>query len=504
MYRMIVVEDKKITREGLCRLIDWETVNTQVVEALESGEAAISWLKQHPADIVLTDIEMDQGTGIELSEFIRRAYPQIKIIILTAFENFRYAQKAVELGVFAYILKPIRPNEVLEKVKSAVEALERERQQRQLVDDLKRQHLIKKIQEYLDGSLPPSQELRRHWEGMQGKRRFAVVSIKSGTYTHLSVSACQEMCDRILSESYVLRLHGFLVLVVVLSEEEKLTDDILNQLYDGLDPDFRVCAGKTVDTLDELSESLCSSYHAYNEAFLDDEKGVVRDRSESYPYPLRPGSTFPELGRLKTLIFLEREEYRAYVDQIFDSYRKQRAARTYILHQCEEALNYLYQEAETFLMEETGRLKEPDLDRLRRAEDFSEMRYAFMDSLILLRSYLAEKRSQKIRPVVKLALDYSIEHIRNPSLNLKTIADRLKISYAYLSKVFKQDFGQSYTEYMNRYRIEMAKRQLVKSDEKISEICRQVGLEDKNFYYLFKKYEGVTPKEYKEIHGNHE
>ena len=105
-----------------------------------------------------------------------------------------------------------------------------------------------------------------------------------------------------------------------------------------------------------------------------------------------------------------------------------------------------------------------------------------------------------IRPIVKLALEYSMAHIDDVSLNLKYIAEHLKISYAYLSKAFKEDFGKSYTEYMNLYRIELAKKKLMESDDKVYEICEQIGLEPKNFHYLFKKYEGITPKEFKVIH----
>lgn len=91
-------------------------------------------------------------------------------------------------------------------------------------------------------------------------------------------------------------------------------------------------------------------------------------------------------------------------------------------------------------------------------------------------------------------------HIDDVSLNLKTIADHLKISYAYLSKAFKEDFGKSYTEYMNLYRLELAKQQLLESDDKVYEICERIGLETKNFHFLFKKYEGITPKEFKMLH----
>lgn len=93
---------------------------------------------------------------------------------------------------------------------------------------------------------------------------------------------------------------------------------------------------------------------------------------------------------------------------------------------------------------------------------------------------------QKIRPIVKLALSYSLDHIEEVGLNLKFIASQINTSYVYLSKAFKEDYQVGYTEYMNLYRIELAKKLLSAPDAKIGDVCARIGLEQKNFYFLFK------------------
>jgi len=76
------------------------------------------------------------------------------------------------------------------------------------------------------------------------------------------------------------------------------------------------------------------------------------------------------------------------------------------------------------------------------------------------------------------------------------ISKELGVSYVYLSRAFKEDLGVNYTEYINSYRIEKAKEHLKAKDMKINEVCKLIGLEPKNFHFLFKKYEHMTPYEY--------
>lgn len=498
MYNILIVEDKKITREGLSRLIDWESINCQVVAALASGDAAIEYLRNFHADVVLTDIEMDNGTGIELSEYIHSQFPGIKIIIITAFASFDYAKKALELGVFAYVLKPINPEEVIESVKNAIEELEREQEKTRLIDNLTREQIAKNLQEYLDGADAKLPVLKNVFEYSEHTVTYAAVSIKSKDGTHISSSVCVPLFSRHYPEVYSVRLNGFLTCVIVMKNEEKLRDEDLEQIRMGLYRNIRICVGEKVNSLEELPYSLKTSYMAYHISFLYDGKGIIRysEAGKNDSEYTRQG-TYMEYSLLKKLLF-NGQDYHDYISCIFDTYRYSKKERAYIINQCVEALRYLGGSVNEYLMYKT--IVAVDESALAAAEDLSEVKRSFNDQLELLSGTLEEKKNEVIRPIVKLALDYSVTHIEDTALNLKSIADHFKISYAYLSKAFKEDFGKSYTEYMNLYRIEMAKKQLIDTDDKVYEICERIGLEPKNFHFLFKKYEGITPKEFKQLH----
>lgn len=501
MYKMIIVEDKKITREGLRLLMDWNSIGVEIAATFESGNEAIQYLRDNPVDIVLTDIEMDNGTGIDLSEYIHKTYPDIKIIIITAFENFKYAKKALELGVFAYVLKPINQEEVMEKVSLAIEAMEKENEKKQLIHNLTRQQITKSLQELLDGAQSHLPLLKKTFHALPGEVRYTAISIKSRDLFHISSQDCRNVMGKYVNEAYVIRLNGFLTAIVLLRNQEILTDDTLNKIYLAISRNSRICVGETVDSLEELKHSLETSYTAYNYSFLHNKAGVIRWEDGWNPdmrHQNTAGRIYMEYSHLKNLIFQDKPaEYVEYIEQIFSTYQKNNMEKRFILSQCREALKYLCDTVNEYLMYKS--IFTIDYSNMENREDLADVRAFFAEQITALHRLIQEKKNEKIRPIVKLALEYSMEHIDNPELNLKMIAGHLKVSYAYLSKAFKEDFQKSYTEYMNLYRIEIAKKKLLQSDEKIYEICDSIGLETKNFYYLFKKYEGITPKEFREM-----
>ncbi|WP_332258757.1 response regulator [Paenibacillus sp. J14] len=120
MYKLILADDEEDVREGLLSLIDWEGLGYVVQETAENGKEAVELVEKHAPDVVVTDIQMPFMNGLQLSEWIRERYPATKIIILTGYEEFEYAQKAIRLGIDEYVLKPFSAGElaeILRKVK---------------------------------------------------------------------------------------------------------------------------------------------------------------------------------------------------------------------------------------------------------------------------------------------------------------------------------------------------------------------------------------------------
>lgn len=124
MYRVMIIDDEKSVRSLLNRIVDWESLGTKVVGEAASGIEAINTIDEIQPDIAIVDIRMPYMNGIEFSKLAIRTYPNLKIIILSAYNDFEYARECIGIGVCDYILKPVSQKEVHEAVKKAVEQLD--------------------------------------------------------------------------------------------------------------------------------------------------------------------------------------------------------------------------------------------------------------------------------------------------------------------------------------------------------------------------------------------
>jgi two-component system response regulator YesN len=105
--KVMIVDDEQLSRNGLIDLIGWEKFGCTVVASAENGREALNLLTQTEPDMIITDICMPFVDGLELIEQARKLYPDITIVIISAYSEFEYAQRAIRYGVRSYILKPV-------------------------------------------------------------------------------------------------------------------------------------------------------------------------------------------------------------------------------------------------------------------------------------------------------------------------------------------------------------------------------------------------------------
>ena len=125
MYRMVIADDEEIVRNGIRDTIDWQSLGITVTDCVGDGEALYRAALASRADIVMADIRMPVLDGLAAIERIRKELPGCECIIFTAYEDFSYARKALELGVMAYITKPVLKEEVIEKAQTAMKRLKK-------------------------------------------------------------------------------------------------------------------------------------------------------------------------------------------------------------------------------------------------------------------------------------------------------------------------------------------------------------------------------------------
>ncbi|NLK20660.1 MAG: response regulator [Epulopiscium sp.] len=151
MYKVMIIDDERAIRNLLKRLIDWEELGLEVAGEAASGIEAINIIDEVQPDIAFVDIKMPFMDGIEFSKLAINQYPNLKVIILTAFGDFDYARECIGVGVCDYLLKPIVRTEIQETLHRIINRLETEpRKERENEITYQESNTTHKIKEYIN------------------------------------------------------------------------------------------------------------------------------------------------------------------------------------------------------------------------------------------------------------------------------------------------------------------------------------------------------------------
>ena len=127
MYKLLLVDDEPIIREGLERMIDWEKLDLKLTASCENAVAALDSMTDDMPDILLTDIRLPGMTGLELVQRAVTLHPLLQSVVLSGYDTFQYAQQALRYGVIEYLLKPCAKQELEDALLRACHAIDRQR-----------------------------------------------------------------------------------------------------------------------------------------------------------------------------------------------------------------------------------------------------------------------------------------------------------------------------------------------------------------------------------------
>ena len=139
MFSFLVVEDEDMIRNKILNNINWKENGFNNVFSASNGIEALEIVDRTNIDIIITDIQMPEMSGIELIRKIKQRTKRVKVIIITAYAEFEYAKESIKLNVDDFILKPFRSKDLLEIVKKIVEEIIRERSEKDEIESLRKQ-----------------------------------------------------------------------------------------------------------------------------------------------------------------------------------------------------------------------------------------------------------------------------------------------------------------------------------------------------------------------------
>lgn len=153
MYHVLIADDEAIIREGIKCLFDWESMGYTITDEAVNGEQALEKILSQTPDVALMDIRMPGLTGLEVVRRAREAGYNGKIIILSGYSDFKYAQEAIRYGIQYYLTKPIDEDELSEILGNIKKQLDTDRASADAVEHYRRKARNAIVEELLLGSL---------------------------------------------------------------------------------------------------------------------------------------------------------------------------------------------------------------------------------------------------------------------------------------------------------------------------------------------------------------
>lgn len=272
MYKTLFVDDERLIREGISNLIDWERITGQELTLAENAKVALKYLEHEKYEIVISDIYMQDMNGIELAKCIKGKWLDVVVILLSAYEDFDYARKAIEAGVFKYLLKPVIPeeledavNEAISQVKINEETKKRIDHSQEVLEDYRRELKKNLWKDILSGNMRNEDEIFERFEKMNMSKNISpiyVVVYKTDDESMLYQN--QVAIDKVVSscfEGYIDTVFMDNYIVILLKKENAKSvlyafGDLVKEMFH-----FEVYMGegKTVKDLSTLHMSVESA-----------------------------------------------------------------------------------------------------------------------------------------------------------------------------------------------------------------------------------------------------
>lgn len=544
MYKLILVDDEQDVREGLLEQIDWQSHGFEVIATAENGREACELVEKHQPDVIVTDIQMPFMDGLQLAEWVRLHAPTAKIIILTGFDEFEYAQRAIKLHIDEYVLKPFSAGElvdVLLKVKIRIESEIADKENLQVLQDhykrslplLRELFLISLISRRLpqaeiseksllydldlsgDGFMAAVISIDRlhgqHWSGADGSNDS--ISLRSSDNRQLQLFAVLNIAEEIVSRrgSGLVFMHQDQIVLLSVrrgEESEQFTRNVLNVLDEirmSVEKYLKLTVTIGVGTESRKAVNAYISYEsacgALNYRFvLGNNRIILIDDVESGRAELLRFDDLKEQALIRTLKVGTAAELAELMDSLFADLEPAAVSvkdyQVYLLEILTVILK-VTREAGIGIESVFGAASNP-VAEVYRLNNLPEVKQWFTYACNTLIRLISSRRETGYSKLVEEAKAFMREHFRDSDLSIAKVCSHLHISAGYFSSIFKKEMKTTFVGYLMQLRMEEAKELLRATDLKAFEIAEKTGFSDSNYFsYCFRKAFNMTPKEYR-------
>lgn len=483
MYKVMIVDDEPWVAYGIKTMIDWGALGFTVIGEANNGLAALEKIAEIKPEVVISDIRMPGLNGIDLLGRIKEAQLTTRVILVSGFAEFEYAQKALRLGAFDYLLKKIDKNKLTETMLRLKSVLSEERKSHRADMTLSLDDLFELLEPdnkikvgnflsnkgmscdyphfrfvsclYPDSSAPLAEEELRIMDGLQ-HIRFRTGQNKISYLIHYDESkdpvAFLDFVEALLGECECIGIGGIGVFSAPIAKLYQESDIALSSMF--CQPEQRIIKYKEAIDAAELMKRIPPIEWAMKEHKKEQiAKGLDELCAECKSRQI-------QVDQLSTL-------YNQIVSLVY-KYHPRGEAPVEI-----EYLNYA------------------QIVRL----------YSSIEQMFETIKAIFDHRDGEDQLIGKEMVRKIIDRIDNgftEDISLGDLSRKFNISIGYLSALIKKETGTTYTEYVTGKRLNLAKELLADTSLSVYEITERVGYRDYfHFNKMFKKHFGMTPSQYR-------
>lgn len=530
MLKVMLVDDEPFILQGLQILVDWKKEGYEIVASMSNGKEALDYLREgNQVDLIISDIKMPIMTGLDLLETIQNEkVTKARFAILTGYDDFSYAQKAIKNNCMDYILKPVQKNDLLELLRNVSnmekETMEKSINQQKLEDAYLARNVISLIKGKYDKS--NVEYVEKHLQ-LSGKIRYidieVIDKIDDNEEDDYDMRLVQNQLHAACRETQKENINHFIFDV---SFDENSYDvgfifcDNMATRYDMTDEEFlegmikkienillkpvRMTCGKSINDVSALAKSYSSC------CILKSIKGF-RNQKKLYIYE-------KEVQVEQKGIFLCKKRLDDCIDAIEKNEKPQIEASIEKLYEemysdgednnmVDMNINYLLFQLIHLATEQDDNVNQEEVIQYLTENSFDETRargsMQHMKKFALdYADYLMSLRKNISRGILANIEKEIAEHYAE-NISLRNLGEKYYMNSSYMGQVFRKKYNMSFKDYLTNIRINEAAKELIKTDKKVNQIAEDVGYLDCDYFIRkFIEIKGCTPSKYRKNNSN--
>lgn len=525
MYKIFLVEDEIVVRESIRDSIPWEETEFIFAGEASDGEIALPLIQKILPDILITDIKMPFMDGLELSSFVKKTMPQVRIIMISGYQEFDFAKQAISIGIEEYVLKPVDSKELLNVLRKVAKNIEIEKKNLENLEVtnkyiMENAELVKEkvLNEVLMETIPPhlaaSQlntmkinlyskhytvmniiyDVNQYWDS--DKNMLLNLVIENITNQNANIikfnRSLREVILIIKGEDPITLVNECLFLKeYFLKEAEKLGISTMCIGVGSVQDRIQgiALAYKELKNT-ESSEIVIQKY----EKILQEELKIMNEDQQMY-------SKFNDIEILEALRCESTEGVLDVIERYFKKICDIRMTSIWSIYLAIR-INLIYADFLMELGENAANIvpKQTSIEEIAVKLDTHEKLQKYVEEVCLSAlGYRNQSRKGSYYEIVENAKKYIEENYSDPDISLNEVSTHIHMSACHFSTIFSHETSTTFIKYLTNIRIKKAKELLQTTNLKSGEIGFIVGYKDPHYFsYIFKKNTDCKPSEYKE------